>query len=98
MEVVWIRQFTPYLGNVVYTFAIILAIYLVATSCGPRLIAGGFVRISFLEREQLLGIIAGIPAPDPLLAADPKLPYTASCKTQQVFVLGASAYDWNRPL
>ena len=25
MEVVWIRQFTPYLGNVVYAFAAILA-------------------------------------------------------------------------
>ncbi len=26
MEVVWIRQFTPYLGNVVYAFALILAV------------------------------------------------------------------------
>jgi predicted membrane-bound spermidine synthase len=34
MEVVWIRQFTVYLGNLVYAFAIILAIYLVATSVG----------------------------------------------------------------
>jgi predicted membrane-bound spermidine synthase len=34
MEVVWIRQYTPYLGNVVYTFAIILAVYLLATVMG----------------------------------------------------------------
>ena len=37
MEVVWIRQFTPYLaklGNVVYAFASILAVYLVATFRG----------------------------------------------------------------
>ena len=36
MEVVWIRQFTPYLGNVVYAFAGILAIYLLATIVGSR--------------------------------------------------------------
>src|SRR5206468_7634363 len=34
MEVVWIRQFTPYLGTVVYAFATILAVYLAATSLG----------------------------------------------------------------
>ena len=34
MEVVWVRQFTPYLGTVVYAFAAILAIYLVATFLG----------------------------------------------------------------
>jgi hypothetical protein len=26
MEVVWIRQFTPYLGNVVYAFGGVLAV------------------------------------------------------------------------
>src|ERR1035438_6009277 len=36
MEVVWIRQFTPYLGNVVYAFAGILAAYLIATVVGSR--------------------------------------------------------------
>ena len=36
MEVVWIRQFTPYLGNVVYAFAGILAVYLLATVIGSR--------------------------------------------------------------
>ena len=34
MEVVWIREFTPYLGNVVYAFASILAVYLLATVMG----------------------------------------------------------------
>ncbi|HET9252010.1 MAG TPA: hypothetical protein VFP58_07840 [Candidatus Eisenbacteria bacterium] len=34
MEVVWVRQFTPYLGTVVYAFASILAVYLVATFLG----------------------------------------------------------------
>jgi len=37
IEVVWIRQFTPYLGTVVYSFALILAIYLTFTAMGSRL-------------------------------------------------------------
>lgn len=37
MEVVWVRQFTPFLGNVVYTFASILALYLVSTFVGSRI-------------------------------------------------------------
>jgi spermidine synthase len=34
MEVVWVRQLTPYLGTVVYAFALILALYLGATFAG----------------------------------------------------------------
>ncbi|HXY09042.1 MAG TPA: fused MFS/spermidine synthase [Terriglobales bacterium] len=37
MEVVWIRQFTPYLGTMVYSFALILAVYLAATFAGSCL-------------------------------------------------------------
>jgi spermidine synthase len=37
MEVVWVREFTPYLGTVVYAFAGILAVYLTATFIGSRL-------------------------------------------------------------
>ena len=36
VEVVWIRQYTPYLGSTVYTFALILAVYLLATTLGSR--------------------------------------------------------------
>jgi predicted membrane-bound spermidine synthase len=36
-EVVWIRQFTPYLSTVVYAFASILGVYLAATFAGSRL-------------------------------------------------------------
>lgn len=35
-EVVWMRQFTPYLGNFVYGFALIVAVYLFATCLGAR--------------------------------------------------------------
>ncbi|SPE43809.1 putative spermidine synthase with an N-terminal membrane domain [Candidatus Sulfotelmatobacter sp. SbA7] len=34
MEVVWIRQYTPYVGTLVYSFATILGIYLAATFIG----------------------------------------------------------------
>jgi len=37
MEVVWIRQFTPYLGTMVYSFALILAVYLASTFLGSCL-------------------------------------------------------------
>jgi spermidine synthase len=37
MEVVWIRQFTPYLGTVVYAFASILRMYLFSTFVGSQI-------------------------------------------------------------
>lgn len=37
MEVIWIRLFTPYIGPVVYAFAIILVAYLFATFLGSRI-------------------------------------------------------------
>jgi spermidine synthase len=36
MEVVWVREFTPYNGTVVYAFASILAVYLSGTFIGSR--------------------------------------------------------------
>jgi spermidine synthase len=37
LEVVWVRQFTPFLGTLVYAFATILAVYLVATLIGSKI-------------------------------------------------------------
>ena len=37
LEIVWIRQFTPYLGTMVYAFAAILALYLIATLLGSKI-------------------------------------------------------------
>ena len=36
LEVIWIRLFTPYIGPVVYSFAMILASYLLATFAGSQ--------------------------------------------------------------
>ena len=36
-EVVWVRQFTPYVGTVVYAFASLLALYLLSTYAGSKI-------------------------------------------------------------
>lgn len=71
MEVVWIRQFTPFMGNAVYTFASILALYLVSTFIGSRIYRR---RSGQSEREQgkLLWIILGLFALFPMVTADPQ--------------------------
>ena len=85
MEVVWVRQFTPYLGTVVYAFATILALYLGATFLGSTI--------------YRLGSDSGRPGPDgsalafawigaalcgllPLVASDPRLPLGADFLTR----------------
>ena len=70
MEVVWIRQFTPYMGNAVYTFASILALYLASTFVGSRI----YRRRSGPQREQgkLLWNVLGLFALFPMVTADPQ--------------------------
>jgi spermidine synthase len=70
MEVVWIRLYTVYLGNVVYSFATILALYLGATYAGSQ-----YYRRWIRKHEPgdsvkgwiLLGLLSLLP----LLSADP---------------------------
>ena len=71
MEVVWTRQFVPFLGPVVYTFAAMLAVYLAATAAGSR-----FYRIWVRQRSadrRNLALAAGCCALLPLVAADPQI-------------------------
>ena len=76
MEVVWTRQFVPFLGPVVYSFATMLAVYLAATAAGSR------VYRAFTRRSKTAGrgyhrqaaILAGSLALLPLWAADPRIP------------------------
>lgn len=72
MEVVWIREFTPFLNNVVYAFATILALYLAATcagSCAYRV----WARSHTARQSGPAWISLGILALLPLLFADPSL-------------------------
>jgi hypothetical protein len=54
LDVVWVRQFTPYLGTVVYAFAAILGLHLLKTFIGSWL----YRRRSRIERraDKLLWI------------------------------------------
>lgn len=69
LELVWIRQFTPYLGTMVYAFAAILALYLIATLLGSK-IYRVWSRKRSIEPEMIwlgLGFCAllSLPAGDP---------------------------------
>ncbi|HEV2492783.1 MAG TPA: fused MFS/spermidine synthase [Terriglobia bacterium] len=72
MEVVWIRQFTPYLGNVVYAFAMILAVYLVATLKGSRHYRA-WVQSHEPRESVRWWIMLGAVSLVPLAFADPQL-------------------------
>ena len=71
MEVVWIRQLTPYMGNAVYTFASILALYLASTFAGSRIYR---YRSRGAEGRQggLLWVFLGLLALVPVATADPQ--------------------------
>lgn len=69
MELVWIRQFTPYLGTLVYSFASILALYLAATFLGSK-VYRDWGR-SHEKETMLVWALLGLFALLPLLAANP---------------------------
>lgn len=75
MEVLWIRLLTPYLGNLVYSFAIILAVYLAATAIGATI----YRRSRVLAKLDLTvsawpWLAAMLAALVPIVAADPRWP------------------------
>ena len=72
MEVIWVRQFTAYLGNVVYAFAVILDVYLIATLFGSRAyrLRGRSTAVASGSNVWALLAVASLL---PLLAADPRL-------------------------
>ena len=69
MEVVWVRQFTPYVGTVVYAFASILGIYLVATFVGSRIYRSWVARAEDRGRG-ITWILVGVFSLLPFAAAD----------------------------
>jgi len=71
MEVVWTRQFVPFLGPVVYSFAIMLAAYLAATAAGSRFYRW-WVRRAPIHRANV-AVLAGCCALIPLATADPRI-------------------------
>jgi predicted membrane-bound spermidine synthase len=71
MEVVWIRLFTPYVGAVVYSFAGILASYLLATFAGSRVYR--LWSRSHSHESRLAWISLALLGLLPLLTADSRL-------------------------
>ncbi len=71
MEVVWVREFTPYLGTVVYTFAIILGIYLAATYAGSSVYRRWSLQHS--RENPLLWPLLALFALFPMVAASPNI-------------------------
>ena len=74
MEVVWVRQFTPLLGNLVYAFAVILASYLLATLAGSLLYRRRSHATAGEGPPAAAWIALAIASMLPAVAADPRLP------------------------
>jgi spermidine synthase len=75
IEVVWIRQFTPYHGQVVYTFAAILGLYLASTFVGSQI----YRRWSrnHEPQGQLLWVVLGLSAVFSVVTASPQFHFHA---------------------
>lgn len=71
MEVVWIRQFTPYVGTLVYSFASILGLYLAATFLGSTVYRLWGRRHQ--NEAMLVWAVLGLGALLPLLVTNPEL-------------------------
>jgi len=89
MEVVWTRQFIPMLGPVVYSFAAMLAVYLLATAVGSRFYRIWTKRNRIAERltYRAAATLAGGCAFLPLLATDPRLASHAHSYLSKALVL-----------
>jgi spermidine synthase len=71
MELVWTRQFTPYVGTFVYSFASILAVYLASTFIGSSI-----YRVWSRQHKDegvLVWLIVWLASLLPLLTADPRV-------------------------
>jgi len=88
MEVIWIREFTVYLGNVVYAFAAILAMYLWATFTGSYLYRQR-MQTKHADRGGVAWVMLGLIALLPLLFADPRFPLPQMQYTLAGFGFGA---------
>lgn len=73
LELVWTRAFTVVLGTIVYSFAMLLFVYLICTCFGSLLYKLHLRRNAVFGKEKLL-IVAAFSALLPLVLNDPRLP------------------------
>jgi spermidine synthase len=71
MEVVWTRAFTPVLRTTIYSFALLLAVYLLATWCGSLLYRRHLVRSGARQISDLIAIMSACVFL-PILLNDPR--------------------------
>jgi predicted membrane-bound spermidine synthase len=71
MEVVWTRQYTPYVGTFVYSFATILGVYLGATFIGSSVYRAWSRRHS--NEGSLIWLFVWLVSLVPLITADPRV-------------------------
>lgn len=91
-EVVWIRLFTPYLGTVVYAFALILGVYLASTFLGSQ-IYRYWSRTGRKEGTLVWGAL-GLATLLPLAAASPQFALPAYQLLQVLrLVLGIALFS-----
>jgi spermidine synthase len=88
MEVVWVRAFTPILRTRTYSFASLLAVYLVATWLGSLMYRRQLARGSTLSDPALLGLLS-IFALLPVVLPDPRLPIGVATALFSIFPLCA---------
>jgi predicted membrane-bound spermidine synthase len=75
VEVVWVREFTPYVGTMVYAFAAILASYLLSNFVGSRV-----YRICSRSRRytgDTIPAVVGLLILFPLISANPQFQFSA---------------------
>ena len=72
LEVVWIRMFTPFVGVVVYSFAAILAVYLLATFVGSCMYRDS--KQNAKRENPVIWAALSVLAVLPLVACDPRIP------------------------
>jgi spermidine synthase len=87
MEVVWIRQFTPYLGTMVYAFAAILGLYLASTFLGSQIYRHWSRKHQY--EEKLTWACLGIFALLPLLTSDPRIDWNPAMR----LILGIAPFS-----
>ncbi len=92
MEVVWVREFTPYLGTVVYAFAGILCVYLAGTFIGSRLYRWRSGRVSYFAGETpVLWTLLALAALLPLVMSSPTIHLSKGLKGLRM-VLGIAPF------
>lgn len=95
MELVWVRQFTPYLGPLVYSFASILAVYLASNALGSylyRLWVGSREHAGATLDWPAILVAAGLLSLVPLVTADPRLLLDESVLAHAIRILGIGPF------